>query len=90
MTVSGMDRHRTWVETILPATRLEQSFEHRQNATIHTPPRSTAFHPYWARAPTIECHDHGVIGDTVQIDTLVDQHASMQILDAWNSEMLHD
>ena len=78
------------METILPATHLERWFDQRQNATIHRARCSTVFHPYPARAPTIDHHDRGVIGDTVQIDTLVDQAAAMQILDAWNGEMLHD
>jgi len=31
-----------------------------------------------------------VIGDIDQIDTLIDQVAMMQILDAWNIRLLHD
>jgi hypothetical protein len=78
------------MDAISPATHLERPQERRQIATIHMPPRSTAFHPHSSRAPTIDLHDQGVIGDTDQIDTLIDQLAVMQILDAWNSHLLHD
>ena len=46
--------------------------------------------PQPPRAPTIDHHDHGVIGDIDQIDTLIDQVDMMQILDAWNTGLLHD